>query len=179
MAVIYDSDADDSDPHPRLAFIVGGHIVKSFNGIELAPRGGGFERYLSSCEFNLGPNEKAFAIVLSSGYDGAASAFSIIRWQSGKYRVVFNRVVGPGRMEFGVGKFELWSVIWGKVMDPKSDDFGNYECVWCPHHYLVTEYLWRDGKYIKADSRRTKGAYDATEISGTSLLIKAQLGTNE
>jgi hypothetical protein len=78
-------------------------------------------------------------------------------------------------MEFGILKLELWDSIWGKVTDPKSEDFGNYECVWCPHHYRITEYLWRDGRYVKAGTRRTARAYDPAEVSQTSLTINSHL----
>jgi hypothetical protein len=170
--VIYDSSTDDSDPLPKVAFVVGGHTVKVFDGEALNPKGGGFERYLSSCEFDLTPKQRALAIVVSAGYDGAASAFAIMAWQSGEYRIVFHTRVGQGRMELGVLKFELWDMIWGKVTDRKRVDFGDPECVWCPHRYRITEYLWRDGKYFKAGSRETVKQFDPAEISGRSLELK-------
>lgn len=174
--VIYDTNADDSDPHPKVGFVVGGRVVKVFNEIDIAPHGGGFERYLSSCEIELTRSQKAFAIALSSGFDGATTAFAIIRWHSGQYRVVFNPIVGQGRMEFGTLRLELWSAIAGKVRDPKSEDSGIYECVWCAHRYLITKYLWQNGSYVKTDSKRTAITYDPAEISGTPRLAKAQGG---
>jgi hypothetical protein len=177
--VIYDSDADESDPRPKMAFLLGGRVVKLFDGSDLSPRGGGFERYLASCEFDLAKDQRAFAIAVSSGYDGDATAFAIIRWQSSQYQIVFNPIVGQGRMELGALKLELWSTIWGKVRDPKSEDFGNYECVWCPHRYRVTEYLWRNGRYVKTGSYRTKKAHDPADISGISLLVKARIDKEE
>ena len=179
QTVIYDSDADDSDPHPKLAFLVGGKTVKLFDEVALNPHGGGFERYLASCEFDLTRNQRALAIALTAGYDGAASVFAIIRWQSGEYRVVFSPTVGQGRMEFGPLKLDLWSTIWGKVKDPKSEEFGNYECVWCPHRYLVTEYLWRNGRYVKAGSKRTTKMYDPADVSSFPLLIRMRFDEEE
>jgi len=113
--VVYDSNADDSDPHPKVAFLVDGRIVKLFDGSDLNSHSGGFERYLSSCEIVLASNERAFVIAISTGYDGAASVFAVIRWQSGDYRVVFSPIVGQRRMVFETGKLELWSSLWGKV----------------------------------------------------------------
>jgi hypothetical protein len=83
-------------------------------------------------------------------------------------------MVGQGRIEFGTLKLELWGRIWEKVKDPKSEYYGMYECVWRPHRYRVTEYLWRNGKYIKAGSYRTRKAYDPSDISQTSLLVNAR-----
>jgi hypothetical protein len=174
QVVIYDSSADDSDPHPKVAVVAGGRVARLFDGGDFNPHSGGFERYLSSCEFDLAPSEKALAVAVSSGYDGAATVFAIIRWHAGQYRVVFNPIVGQGRIEFGSLKLELWDMIWGKVKDPKSEDYGNYECVWCPHRYRVTEYLWRNGKYVKAGSYRTRRLYDPSDISKTSLLVMSR-----
>lgn len=170
--VVYDSNADDSDPHPKIAFLVGGRVVKLLDGSNFNPHTGGFERYLSSCEVSLTRNERAFAISISSGFDGAASAFVIIKWQSGEYRVVFNPMVGQGRMVFESPKLELWGSLWGKVRGLKSEQIGKFECVWCQHRYLVKEYLWRNGKFVKTGSRRTKTVYDPAEISGVSLEVK-------
>jgi hypothetical protein len=146
-----------------------------FDAGDFNPHSGGFERYLSSCEFDLTNDQRALALAVSTGYDGAASVFAVIACQSGEYRILFSPLVGQGRMELGALKLELWSMIWGKVRDTKSKDLGNYECVWCPHHYLVTEYLWRKGKYVKGASYRTKGTHDPTEISGNSLVIRSSV----
>jgi hypothetical protein len=173
--VIYDSNADDDDPHPKVAFVVGGRVVKLFNGSDLSPRGG-FERYLSSCEFNLTSNERALSIAISTGYDGAASSFAIIRWQSGDYRVVFNPIVGQGRMEFGVLKLELWNSVYGTGKNAQNPDSLKFECTWCQHHYVITEYMWQNDRYIEAGSRRTKRAFDPAEISGTPLVVKVRFG---
>jgi hypothetical protein len=178
QTIIYDSDADESDPHPKVAFLVGGHIVKLLDGSDFNPRGGGFERYLSSCEFDLARNQRALALAITSGYDGAGSVFSIIRWQSGDYRVVFNQLVGQGRMELGILKLELWSSVFSTGRKARNPDSLNFECIWCPHHYLVTEYFWRDDNYIKAGSIKTQRTYDPAEISGTPLLVKARTGKN-
>ncbi len=174
QVVIYDSSAEDSDPHPKVAVVVRGRVANLFDGGDFNRHSGGFERYLSSCEFDLAPNERALAVALSSGFDGAATVFAIIRWQAGKYRVVFNPMVTQGRIEFVAIKLELWDGIWGKVKDPKSAEYGDYECVWCPHRYRVTEYLWRNGEYVKAGSHRTRRAYDPSDISKTSLLVNAR-----
>jgi hypothetical protein len=178
QTIIYDSDADDSDPHPKVAFLVGGHVVKLFDEFALVPHGGGFERYLSGCEFNLTKNQRAIAIALTSGFDGAASAFAIIRWQSGEYRVVFTPIVDQGRMELSPLKLALWNGLGGKVTDPKNSDFGNYECVWCLHHYIVTEYRWRNGRYVKAGSKRMTNRYDPAEVSGIPLLFESDSAKN-
>jgi hypothetical protein len=173
QVVISDNRADDSDPNPNVAIVVHGRVVKLFEGRELDPQAGGFERYLSSCEVDLTRTQKALAVAFSSGFDGASSAFTIIRWQAGDYRVVFNHAADEGRMEFGTLKFELWHSVVDKVKNPDSDDF---ECVWCPHHYVVTEYLWRHNRYIKAGSVRMRRAYDPAEISGNPLLVTTRLG---
>lgn len=172
--VVYDSNADDSDPHPKVAFLVGGRVVQLLNGSDFNPRTGGFERYLSSCEIVLTRNERAFVVAISSGFDGAASDFAIIRWQSGEYRIVFNPMVGQGRMEFETPKLELWSSLWGKVRGLKSEVVGKYECVWCQHRYLVTEYLWRNGEFVKNGSYRTRTVYDPADISGVPLVVKSR-----
>ena len=108
QVIVYDSAVDASDPHPKLAFVVHGRLVKLFDASDLAPRGGGFERYLSSCQFALATNQRAMVFAFSTAFDGTGSAFAIIGWQSGEYHVVFNPLVSQGRMELGTAKITLW-----------------------------------------------------------------------
>jgi hypothetical protein len=168
--VVYDTAADDSDPHPKVAFVANGHLVKVFDGPGLAARGGGFERYLASCQIDLATGQKALAVALSTAFDGTGSAFAVIQWQSGEYRVILNPIAIQGRMEFGVLNIELWSRspkdAGGNAQNPDPSDF---DCDWCPHQYVVTEFAWRNGKYVKTSSKRTARTYDPAELSGAPL----------
>lgn len=167
QVIVYDSAADDLEPSPTVAFLVGSRVVKSFAVFDLAPKGAGFESYLSSCEFEIAKNERALAIALSTAGDGAGSAFAIIKWESGDYRIVFNPLVSQGRMQLGVLKLELWDASFGR--NAARADSPNFECIWCPHRYVVTEYLWRNGKYARAGSKRIAKMYDPADITGMPL----------
>jgi hypothetical protein len=167
--IVYDSSAEDFDPKPRVAILVNGRIAKLFDTEELDPSGAGFEKYLGGCLFALTRNQKALAIAVSSAGDGTGSEFTIITWHSGAFRIEFKLSVAQGRLELSSQSLKVWDRVLGRnASRPESPHF---ECEWCPHRYVVTEYIWRNGRYAKAGSRRTKQMYDPADVSGPALVL--------
>jgi hypothetical protein len=167
--IMYDTKAD-AEPNPKVAVVVQGKVAKVFDLASLVEYGEGGV-YASSCEFELAPSQKALAIAYTLSGDGTGSAFLVLTWFGGNYQVIFHRTVGQGRMVLGSRTLELWERAIDKhAAGPESP---NFECEWCQHRYLITEFEWRSGGYIKTRSKRTSRAYDPAEISGSPLLIRA------
>ncbi|HKN23043.1 MAG TPA: hypothetical protein VJX73_16575 [Terracidiphilus sp.] len=166
--MIYDT-RDGPEPNPEVAILVGGKLAKLFDLSTLVEYGqGGI--YAASCEFELAASENGLAIAYVLNGDGTGSAFLVLTWNGGDYQVIFHRTVGQGRMVFKSGLMELWERTMGKyVARPES---AKFECEWCQHKYQITEFKWRDGKYIEVRSRRTAVAYDPAQISGIPLVIE-------
>jgi hypothetical protein len=159
QVIIYSSDDDESDPHPKVAFIIGGKLGKVLDASEIVPKAGGFWRYLSGCQFEATRHQKALALAFSTTFDGSGSAFAVIMWQSGKYQIVFNPFVMQGRIVLSSGKLALWA----------SDGMG--QCVWCGQHYQISRYLWHDRTYVRTSVIKLKQAYDPATISGIPLVV--------
>jgi hypothetical protein len=157
--VIYSTDEDESNPHPRIAFISRGALVKVLDANEIAPKAGGFWRYLSSCQFEATTDTRALALAFTTGFDGAGSVFAIVMWQSGDYRIVFSPLVGQGRMVLSLGTVEVW----------ESD--GSGECVWCPHHYQIAHYKWHHREYVKTKVTKVDKPYDPAIMTSSPLLL--------
>ena len=173
--VMYDTQ-DSSEPIPKVAVLVGGKLAKLYDLSSLVEYGqGGI--YAASCEFELmhGQNGLAIAYVLSG--DGTGSAFLVLTWFEGDYQLIFHRTVGQGRMVFGTGVMKLWDRAMGKYAS--RPDSPKFECEWCPHRYLITEFRWRGDEYLKVRSALTSRAYDPAQISGIPLLIEPPNGLTE
>jgi hypothetical protein len=159
QVVVYSTDEDESDPHPKIAFIISGRVKKILAATEISSEGGGFWRYLSGCQYQVVPRQNGLALAFTTGFDGAATVFAVVIWKSDSYSIVFNPLVGQGRMVLSLGKLVLWG----------SDGTG--ECVWCKQHYNVTSYRWRGGTYIKTSSTKSLKMFDPAEVSSTPLTI--------
>jgi len=169
--VMYDTNDENSEPNPKVAIVVRGTLAKTYDVSKLVEYGQG-ALYATSCEFELAPMHKALAIAYTLSGDGTGNAFIVLTWSAGDYQAIFHRTVGQGRIVLGTSTMELWERTLGKYASrPESD---NFECEWCQHRYLITEFHWRNGEYVKTGSKRTSKAYDPAEISGTPVLIKDQ-----
>lgn len=170
QVVMYDSTIDEIAPNPKIAVVADGAVVATFDVAKLVPHA---EQavYRTSCEIQLDADQSGFVIAYTLSGDGTGSAFAVLAHIAGKYRVVFSRLVGQGRLVFQIGTFELWE----RTFDKSRQDAGseNFECEWCDHRYLVTKYRWRDSKYVKISSSHTKITYDPARMTGTPIVIGA------
>jgi len=168
--IMYDAK-DDSEPNPRIAIVVNAAIVKTYEISKLVEYGEG-ATYATSCEFEIAPGQRALAVAYTLSGDGTGSAFIVLTWWGGEYRVAFHRTVGQGRLVLGSGTLRLWERTFGKYASrPDSDKF---ECEWCKHKYLITELAWQHGDYVKTRIKRTPTSYDPAEITGTPILIETK-----
>lgn len=168
QVIAYDASAGEMDPNPRVSVVVHDAVTKTF---DIAKELGRDARYMASCEFDLTPTQRALAIAYIVDGDGSGSAFVIIVRTGVDYQVVFKRNVGQGRIVFSASTIKLWEATYGKYAN--RPDSAKFECVWCDHRYAVTSFTWRNGKFVKIDSSRTKKMYDPAKISGTPLVAES------
>lgn len=168
--IMYDTSKEDTGPDPRVAIVVHGVLTEVYDVSKLVEYGDA-AIYATSCEIDLSPTQRALAIAYTLAGDGTSSVFLILTWSAaGHYALVFHRTVGQGRIIFGSQTLELWESTRGKYYTrPESSKF---ECEWCDHQYLITEFEWRNGEYVKTRSKTTRTAYNPAEISGTPLQVK-------
>jgi hypothetical protein len=168
--IMYDTSKEVTDPDPRVAVVVDGVLTEVYAVSKLVEYGDA-AIYATSCAVNLTPAQGALAIAYTLAGDGTSSAFLNLTWSAAAhYTVAFHRSVGQGRIIFGPQTLELWESTRGKYA--RRPESSKFECEWCDHRYLVTEFEWRNGTYVKRRSRLTGTAYDPAEISGTPLQIK-------
>ncbi len=160
QVVVYDAASDESEPHPKVAFVAEGKVVTVLDEAQLATERGGFVRYLSGCQFDATAHQKALALAFSTAFDGSGSAFAIIMFESGGYRVVFNPHGMQAQLVLRRDSLLLWT----------SDGTG--ECVWCAQSYEITQYAWRQGKYVRTSTKKATHTYDPALMSGTPLSLK-------
>src|SRR5262249_14121793 len=103
QVIVYSTDKDESDPEPKLAFVVSGKVKQVLAAAHISSGGGGFWRYQSSCQFQITKNLNGLALAFTTGFDGAASAFAVVISKTNGYSVVFNALVSEGRMLLGLG----------------------------------------------------------------------------
>lgn len=162
QVIIYDAASDESDPQPHVAFVIGEKVAKVLDGGEAAKAPGGFARYMSACQFDTAAHQKAVALAFSSAFDGSGSAFAVIMWHSGDYRVVSSLHGMQGQLVLRRGGLALWT------------SNGQGECVWCAQHYKIRHYVWRRGTYVRTGVTKLKRLYDPTVVSGTPLRLATE-----
>jgi hypothetical protein len=166
--VMYDTSADEFAPKQKIAVIANGVVVSNFDISRLIQYG---EQaiYQASCQFEVLPSQNGFVIAYVISGDGTGSAFLILTHTTGGYRVVFAHTVGQGRLIFRARTFELWE----RTFDNRRSnaELDNFECEWCDHRYLISKYSWRNGRYVKIASTRTKTTYNPASITGTPLVV--------
>ncbi len=169
QVIMYDTK-EGLAPEPRVAVVVSGSLKEAFDVAKLDEYGDGAV-YATSCEFDLSPTRRALAIVYTFSGDGTGSLFLILSWSgAGKYSIIFHRSVMQGRIVLGSRALELWEPKFGKYS--RRPDSDKFECIWCPHRYLITEFEWQNGEYMKKNSKRTREAYNPAEITGTPIQIR-------
>jgi hypothetical protein len=169
QVLMYDTSADELAPKPRIA-VIGNDAVASTFDVSALVEYGQQAIYQTSCQLELRPGQKGFVVAYTLSGDETGSAFVLLGYTAGAYRVVFSRVVGQGRLVFQADGFELWERSFSKNRHPESE---NFECEWCNHLYLITKYAWRNDAYVKVAATRTKAAYDPAIITGTPVITRA------
>lgn|GEM_PF-1556977 len=169
QVILFDSGDGGDESNPRVS-VLSNNAVKATFEIGSLVEYGKYGVYITACEFDLSPTQKALAAAYITSGDGSGSAFVIFAWEDGKYQAVFKRTVGQGRIVFGTSGMKIWEATFGKYAS--RPDSPKFECIWCRHRYKVTAYEWRDGEYVEGGSKLTTTMFDPGDISGTPFVIE-------
>jgi hypothetical protein len=155
--IIYDSEKDNDEPFPQLAFITAGKLNTVLDMIEANNGHSGFDRFQVACEFSAAPHLHAIAFAFSFSGDGAGSSFAIVMWRSGHYQIVFTLDGDQSQLVLSENSLTFWN---SKMNGP---------CIWCPSQYETTRYSWRNGTYLQTSTKERKTFFDPGFVSSTPL----------
>jgi len=167
ISLIYDT-GDQFEPKPHIAFIrdskkIGdlsiadafhnqvGFLDDFFNNISLT----------QAAIIPLDTDRKGFLASFQNIGDGAATIFVLITETNGNYSFVWHIWTSQAQFRFlSKSSFQVWN----------SKDGDN--CVWCTHHYEVTNYLWDKDKLVKSSHYTTRRVFSPSQFSENPIVIK-------
>jgi hypothetical protein len=166
-SLIYDT-GDQFEPKPHIAFIRNSERVGDF-GIAAAFHNqvGFLDDFFDSIDFSqaavipLNNDHTGLLAAFRNIGDGAATIFVLMTETNGKYSFVWH--IWTSQAQFRIrskGSFQVWN----------SKDGDN--CVWCTHHYEVTNYLWGNEKLAKVSHYTTKFALSPFQFSENPISVK-------
>jgi hypothetical protein len=166
-SLIYDT-GDKFEPKPHIAFIRNSVKVDDFGIAEAFHNQVGllddfFDNIDLSqvAEIPLQTDFKGLLAAFRNIGDGAATIFVLITETNGTYSVVWH--IWTSQAQFRIrskGSFQVWN----------SNDGDN--CVWCTHHYEVTNYLWNNDKFVKLSHYTTKHELSPFQFSENPIVVK-------
>jgi hypothetical protein len=166
-SLIYDT-GDEYEPKPHIAFVVNSERVGDFRIAEAFQNQVGFlDDSFDSIDLSqaavipLQTDRKGFLAAFRNIGDGAATIFVLITETNGKYSFVWHVWTSQAQFRIrSIGSFQVWN----------SNDGDN--CVWCTHHYEVTNYLWKNKTLVKLSHYTTKHALSPYQFSENPIVVK-------
>ena len=158
--VIYER-GNQYEPNAHIAVIKNHVRVADFGVVELFAKDGVGESYalFQSAQLSLGPGQKGFIAAFRNTGDGARTLFVLITEGGGQFAVSWQKWAPEAQFQARGGVFQLW----------EADEDDN--CVWCPHHYEVTNYVWKDEALSKISNFSTKQALSPYRFSEKPIRI--------
>jgi hypothetical protein len=161
IVVIYDL-AEQYEPNAHIAVFKDHIQVADFSLVKLFGKDiGGTYALFQSAQLSLSPSRNGFIAAFRNIGDGAGTLFVLITENGGKYVVAWQK--GATQAQFQVhpgGTFQFW------------DSHGDGDCVWCPSHYEVTNFAWKNDALAKVSSFATKHALSPYQFSERPILLK-------
>jgi hypothetical protein len=167
IAVIYDT-GDQFEPEAHFAFIRNGTQIGDFRLAEaLLNQGESLDDFADNialsqaAEIPLQANRMGLLAAFRNIGDGAATIFVLISETDGKYCFAWHEWTSQAQFRIrSRGAFQIWN----------SKDGDN--CVWCTHHYEVTNYLWKNETLVKLSNHATKHALSPYQFSENPIVVK-------
>lgn len=161
IIVIYDL-GDEHEPNAHIAVIKDHARVADFSLVKLfgGDIGDTFALF-QSAQLSLSPSQNGFIAAFRNIGDGAGTLFVLITENGEKFKVAWQK--GATQAQFQVhagGTFQLW------------DSHGDGDCIWCPSHYEVTNFVWKNDTLAKVSSFATKHALSPYQFSEKPILLK-------
>ena len=109
----------------------------------------------------MGADQKGLLAAFRNIGDGSATIFVIITEGEGKYSFAWSNWTSQAQFRIlPKGRFQIWN----------SNDGDN--CVWCTHHYEVTDYVWKNGTLAKLSHHTTKRALSPYQFSESPIVAR-------
>jgi hypothetical protein len=149
------------EPNPHVAVIKDGKRVADFSLDALFAREGVGDSYeLVKAAQIPAANFQAFVAAFRNIGDGAGTLLVLLTAKDGVYKV-WKRGVTEGQIKVLKNRsIEMWGAE------------GDGECVWCPQHYKVTTFAWKDGTLSEIRHYETKHALSPGPISDNPIAIE-------
>jgi len=167
ISLIYET-GDQFEPKPHIAFIRDNEKICDFSIADAFHNQVGFiDDFFGNISLTqaaiipLDADRKGFLASFQNIGDGAATIFVLITEMNGKYSFVWNTWTTQAQFRIrSSGSFQVWN----------SNDGDN--CVWCTHHYEVTNYLWKNDKLVKLSHYTTKHTFSPYQLSESPIVVK-------
>jgi hypothetical protein len=148
--VIYETN-NPIEPSPHLAVVKNGSRTADFSLANLFLQDGAGDNYtlFKASEFEWVNKKKAFLAAFRSIGDGSGTIFVLLTERDHRYVAAWKKETTQGRVEvLRNGQLQVW------------DADGDGQCVWCPQHYKVSTFEWKDGKPAIVGRYTTSHALD-------------------
>lgn len=159
--VVYDA-GDQYEPHAHVAVVRDGHRVADFSVTKLFGRrhiGDTYELFAAT-QLALADGKHLFVAAFRNIGNGAGTIFVLLAERKSHYEIAWMEGTIQGRFKLlRTGAIQVWNA-------------ENYECTWCPHHYDVNSFEWKDGRLAKVGHFRTQDQLDPGPISDRPIVIE-------
>jgi len=161
IVAIYDV-GDEYEPNAHIAVIKNHTRVADFSLVKLFGEDTGDTYALfQSAQLSLSPSRNGFIAAFRNIGDGAGTLFVLITGNAGRFAVAWQKGASEAQLQVRTGGvFQLWDA-------DEGDD-----CVWCPHHYEVTNLVWKNEALTKVSKFTTKHALSPYQFSEKPIQIK-------
>lgn len=161
IVVIYDL-GDQYEPNSHIAVIKDHARVVDFSLVKLFGDDiGDTYALFQSAQLSLTPSRNGFIAAFRNIGDGAGTLFVLIIGNGRQFAVAWQKGASQAQLQVRPGgTFQLW------------DADGDGECVWCPQHYKVTSFVWKNEALTKVSSFNTKHTLSPYQFSEKPILLK-------
>jgi hypothetical protein len=167
IGVIYDT-GDQYEPKTHFAFIRSRVRVGDFRLAEaLLNQDESVKDFVDdialsqAAEIPLQGDRKGLLAAFRNIGDGAATIFVLITEKGGQYSISWHQWTSQAQFQIRFsGTFQIWN------------SNGGAECVWCTHHYEVTNYQWKNETLVKISHFSTKHALSPYQFSENPIVVK-------
>jgi len=160
--LVYDT-GNRFESNSHVAVIESGRRVADFSLTKLFESDHVGETYalFSAAQFPTREKANVFLAAFRNIGNGAGTIFVLIAFKGGSYQVGWQRWAQQAQLRVRRdGRLELW------------ESSADGECTWCPQHYEVSTFEWKNGTASKISHSATKQALSPGEISATPIIVE-------
>lgn len=159
--IIYDR-GNQFEPHAHIAVAKNGKRVADFSLIKLFQKEGVGDTYafFQAVQFTTPDNRSVFIAAFRNIGDGAGTLFVLLTEKDGQYAVAWRKWASQAQLRVRRGEVQLW-----------ASDEGD-DCVWCPHHYEVSNFVWKEGGLSKVSHYETKRPLSPSQFSEKPIIFE-------